>query len=159
MISGTPAANQARTAYTVTAKRYLNEDDLSLDVNGVLIGLSSATFTLTVSNTVASSVKPLLSQYFTQNQASLSPFDLLKLKTVVSKLRAGSTVKLVAYVYGSGSAANRYSKSFASVLAKTIKTLKPSIRTTIDFKYCRKAPAAASGSKWIDNSIRVDLAK
>ena len=159
VISGTPTAYQARTAYTVTAKRYLNEDDLSLDVNGFLIGIDTATFTLTVSNTLAASVKPLLSQYFTQNQTSLSPFDLLKLKTVVSKLRAGSTVKLVAFVYGSGSAANRYSKSFASVLAKSIKTLKPSIRTTIEFKYCRTAPKAAPGSTWIEKSIRVDLAK
>ena len=161
VISGTPTAALARTVYTVTAERLLNEDTLEPDADGFKLGEHSKTFTLTVSSSasIAVAAKPLLTQYFTQNQTALSPYDLLKLKTAVSKLRDGASVKLVAYVYGSGSSANRYSKSFASILAKSIKKINPSLNVSSVLKYCRTAPKAAPGSKWIEKSIRVDLAK
>jgi uncharacterized repeat protein (TIGR02543 family) len=156
-ISGAPTNKQARTVYTITARRYLNEDDLSLDVNGSLQGIDTATFTLTVGQT--NKVKPILSFYLSPNVMSLQPFDLLRLKTALGSYSRAAKVNVVAYVYGRSSTARKYSKDLAVALISEIKKLRPALRPQATLKACSLAPNAASGSTWTYGSYRIDISR
>ena len=160
VISGSPIANQAKTIYTVTAKRFLNEDNVEqLDVEGMLQGQDTATFELTVGKQASTISFPKMSLYFKPNVTTPSQFDLLQLKTVLAKYSRGATVKIVAYVYGTSQKSSAYSRNLAKALAQEIKRIRPTLRTQISLANCNSAPRAARGSVWTTRSFRVDLVK
>ena len=154
-ISGTPSASKARTVYTVTAERLLNEDTLALDPEGLKLGEHSTTFTLTVANVAVTPViaKPFYSTYFGPNSSVLSAVDILNLKLALSKLKSNSKLKIVAYNYGNSAHSTRLAKA----LIAEIKKVRPRQNTQIVLKWSRSAPKAATGSVWLPGSYRVDI--
>lgn len=162
-ISGKATSLQAKTTYTVTAERWINEDTVQLDLNGAKYGWSTTNFELSVLSSLPGSgsvAKPAFSHYFVASKLMLDSADVTRLKNALSKLGAKSSITCTAYVYpGSTKAALAYSQRLGKLLCAQASKLYPGLKTTVKTVASGLAPRAASGAKWLPSSYRVDISK
>jgi uncharacterized repeat protein (TIGR02543 family) len=102
---------------------------------------------------------PAVSLYSLSAALKLSRFDSAYLKKYVSTLKALTSVTCTGYVYPSTSSkakAKALALSQATALCKTIKSYKPTVKTSVLIFDSKYAPRAARGAKWVAVSYRVD---
>jgi uncharacterized repeat protein (TIGR02543 family) len=102
---------------------------------------------------------PTISLYSLTPSLKLNSYDSAYLKKYVSTLKASTTVTCTGYIYPSSESkakAKALAVSQAAALCKTIKSYKPSVKTSIVTFDSKLAPKAAKGSKWVGVSYRVD---
>lgn len=102
---------------------------------------------------------PSVSLYSLSASMKLSAYDNAYLKKYLSTLKASTTVTCTGYIYPSSTSkakAKALAVSQATALCKTIKSYKPSLKTSIATFDSKLAPKAAKGSKWVGVSYRVD---
>jgi hypothetical protein len=107
----------------------------------------------------AQKIEPDVTLYSVSPKLTLSAFDLAYLKKYVSTLKKTATVTCIGYTYTqklSLAKATVLAKRQANAVCSVIKKTRSTLRTVIQIRPSKLAPAAAKGAKWVAVSYRVD---
>jgi hypothetical protein len=107
----------------------------------------------------AKKIVPQLSIYSVTASPQLSAYDKANLKKYVAKLKPGTNVSCIGYIYGVGvsyTKATQLAKKQAGTVCNLMKTYKSSLKTRVVIYDAKKAPRAAKGAKWVTVSFRID---
>ena len=107
----------------------------------------------------AKKIVPQLSIYSVSASPQLSAYDKANLKKYVAKLKPGTNVSCIGYVYGVGvsyTKATKLAKKQAGTVCNLMKSYKKDLKTKVVIYDAKKAPRAAKGAKWVTVSFRID---
>ncbi|MCF8554615.1 MAG: Ig-like domain repeat protein [Candidatus Nanopelagicales bacterium] len=107
----------------------------------------------------AKKIVPQLSIYSVSASPQLSAYDKANLKKYVAKLKPGTNVSCIGYVYGVGvsyTKATKLAKKQAGTICNLMKNYKKDLKTKVVIYDAKKAPRAAKGAKWVTVSFRID---
>jgi hypothetical protein len=107
----------------------------------------------------AKKIVPQLSLYSVSASPQLSAYDKANLKKYVAKLKPGTNVSCIGYIYGVGvsyTKATKLAKKQAGTVCNLMKSYKSSLKTKVVIYDAKKAPRAAKGAKWVTVSFRID---
>jgi uncharacterized repeat protein (TIGR02543 family) len=110
----------------------------------------------------AKKIVPKVTVYSLSPTLKLSAYDTAYLKKYVSQLSPTAQVTCVGYIYTASTSyakAKALAQSQANAVCSMMKKQKKTIKTTTVLYPASKAPKAATGSKWVTVSYRVDSFK
>jgi hypothetical protein len=107
----------------------------------------------------AKKIVPQLTIYSVTSSLRITAHDRANLKKYVAKLKPGTTVTCIGYVYGVNVPypnASRLAKKQAGNVCSLMKSYKRNLKTKVVIYDAKKAPRAAKGAKWVTVSFRID---